>query len=281
MKLFRIAAVGTVALLAWGCLLTPGKFDASLDLRRDGRFTYRYTGEMVFVTPGSAMADVAGSDDDKFDPDAQICSGESSDDEDAIDIRDCTPAEIEQKRKEHEEGREARVAEKKKNAEMMKAMMGGIDTADPKTMDEFGRRLQGHAGWKRVQHKGHGVFDVDYELSGRLDHDLVFPVFPDVDFVIPFVKVVRLTGNRVRVVAPAFVQSQDNSFKALGAAMQSQKGAGEALMRKPEGNFTITSDAEVLTNNTRDGPSRVATGRLLRWNVGPLDTARPEALFQF
>ena len=278
MKLLRIAAAGAVALLAWGCLLTPGRFESSLDVRRDGSFTYRYAGEMVFVTPGSDAIEA----DPYFDADSQVCTGDpgqaAGDQESAGEPRECTSDELAEKRKEWEQGAAARAAQKKQEAEMARAMFGGIDPADSKTLDEFGRRLQGHSGFRRVQHKGKGVFDVDYELSGRLDRDYVFPVFPDVEFVIPFVKVVRLTGNRIRVVAPAFMQAQEG-FKAMGSMFQNA-GNAASPPKKPEGTFTVTTDAEILTNNTQDGPVRAAGGRTMRWVVGPLDAKRPETLLQ-
>jgi hypothetical protein len=278
MKLFRFAAAGAVALLAWGCLLTPGRFDASLDVRRDGRFTYRYVGEMVFVSPGSAMAELA-AEDEPFKPEDQICGGGGSDEDDSDAIRDCTPEEIEEKRKEYEEGRAARLEKKKQEAEMAKAMLGGIDPSDPQTMDEFARRLQGHVGWKSVRHKANGVFDVEYELTGRLDHDFVFPMFPEIDYVFPFVKIARLQGNKVRIVAPAFVQAND-ALKAMGGAMQTQTGGAAAFLKKTEGTFAITTDGDVLTNNTRDGATPAPNGRVLKWTVGPLDSNKPEALLQ-
>ncbi|QAY75412.1 hypothetical protein [Sphingosinicella sp. BN140058] len=282
MMLFRIAAAGALALLAAACLLTPGRFDAALDVRRDGSFSYRYAGEMIFVSPGSAAA-AAAAEEEPFKPEDQICTGAGGDDaSDAAgdEARECTAEELAEKRKEYEDGRAERLAKKKQEGEIAKQMFGGMDPSDPKTMEEFARRLQGNAGWKSVRHKGNGVFDVQYELSGRLDHDFVFPVFPEVDMVIPFVKVGRLTGNRVKIVAPAFVQSADGGLKALGAAMQGQSGAAEAGLKKPEGTFTLTTDGEILTNNTREGPSRQGTGRTLEWTIGPLDTNRPEALLQ-
>jgi len=282
MKHLRIVAAAAATLLLWGCLLSPGRFDATLDLRRDGSFTYRYAGEMVFVSPGSAMSE-AVPDDDHFDAETQVCTDPAAGSDDAADPepRDCTPEELEQKRKDHEEARAARVAKRKEDAEMARAMLGGIDPSDPKTMDEFARRLQGHAGWKSIRHKGNGVFDVQYELSGRLGHDFVFPVFPDIDMIIPFVKLVRVAGNRVRVIAPAFVQQpQDMSLRSMGAAFREPNGPGGGAPKKPEGTFTVTTDAEILTNNTREGPERSGTARTLKWIVGPLDAAKPEALLQ-
>ena len=280
MKIFRIAAAGAIALLTWGCFLSPGKFDASLDLRRNGSFRYTYAGEMILAVPGAG----GEAADPPFDPEGQVCTGPSdgaTGADDAEDIfgesRDCTPAEIEEKRKEWEAGRAERIAGKKRDAEMARSMFGGIDPADTRTMDEFARRLQGQSGFRRIQHKGNGIFDVEYELSGRLDHDFVFPVFPDVDLVLPFVKVHRLTGNRVRIVAPAFVQQQEG-FKGMGGMFAGDKPG--ATLPRPQGNFTITTDAQILTNNTQDGPTGGAAARVLKWVIGPLDNKKPEALLQ-
>jgi len=32
-----------------------------------------------------------------------------------------------------------------------------------------------YPGWKHVEFKGDGVFEVDYEISGTLDRELIFP----------------------------------------------------------------------------------------------------------
>jgi hypothetical protein len=288
MKMLKFGAVAAFVLLAWACVLTPGKFDAALDIRRDGSFSYRYAGEIVLLTGNSMMAAAAGEQPPPFDAEAQTCwdDGSSSEEMDAMsnaaaepEGRPCTAEEIADKRREWEENRDRQ----KREAESMKAMLGGIDPSDPKTMDEFARRLQSHEGWKRAVHKGDGVFDVEYEVSGRLDHDFVYPVFPGVDYIIPFVQVTRRTGGRVGIAAPAFTQAQDGGFgqAAMGGAMagMNPKGAPSPFKR-PEGSFTLTTDAEILTNNTNDGPSGGAGAKVLKWIVGPLDTKKPEALLK-
>ena len=40
------AALLTLGLALSACLLTPGRFTSALDLRKDGRFTFTYTGEI-------------------------------------------------------------------------------------------------------------------------------------------------------------------------------------------------------------------------------------------
>jgi hypothetical protein len=282
MKMFRIAAAGALALLATACLLTPGRFDAALDIRRDGSFTYRYAGEVLFITPAAAAAAQAEAED-TFDPENQTC-GEDMDDlmvDEAATGRECTKEEIAERRANWEADRLARAENRKREAEQMKAVFGGLDPSDPKTVEQFTQRLKAYDGWKQVTHKGKGVFDVVYEKSGRLDHDFIFPVFPDVDWIIPFVHATRRGDGRVLVRAPAFAQPQ--GFGAAGGTggMAAFGGERGSPLPKPQGSFTLTTDAEILTNNTENGASAGAGGtKVLKWVVGPLDSKKPEALLK-
>ena len=297
--MLKIVAAGAMSLLLWGCLLTPGKFDAAMDVRRDGTFSYRYSGEIVLLTAASAMKAAADMEKmEEFDPANHMCwedpkpakkSKKRAQSGDALLIdtgqpRDCTPEEIEQARKDWEEGRAARAANKDSELEMAKAMYGGLDPSDPKTMDEFARRLQSYKGWKRVVHKGDGVFDVQFEAAGRLDHGFVFPLFPEVDHVLQFVQASRRSDGAVRIVAPAFVQSKEGAF-GMSAMMAGMGGMGARdgkppMFRQPEGTFTLTTDAEILANNTNDGPATQGGSKVLKWTVGPLDSKKPEALLK-
>ncbi|HEX8585696.1 MAG TPA: hypothetical protein VF680_14965 [Allosphingosinicella sp.] len=289
MKHFRIAAAGALALLATACLLTPGKFDASLDLRRDGSFTYRYTGEVVFITPAAVAAAAKAEQEEAFKAEDQTCGGMMADEDlmsnTIMEERDCTDEEIAEKRREWEAYRLAQTENQKQEAERMKAMFGGLDPDDPKTVAQFTARLLSQDGWKRVTHKGKGVFDVVYEKSGKLDYDFVFPVFPDVDWIIPFVHATRRNDGRVRIVAPAFAQMQGmgggmSPMSSLGGLAAAANDRGSPLP-KAEGSFTLTTDAEILTNNTNDGAAAGMGGtKVLKWVVGPLDAKKPEALLK-
>ena len=277
MKYLKIAVIAAAALLLWSCVLVPGKFDAALSVRRDGSFTYRYTGEMVLLT-SHATGDTAGDESaaDLFDPDAQVCVETVPDDVALMGPPKgtCTEGQIAEKRSEWETLKEAREASRRQDAEAAKTMLGGLDPDDPATMEEFARRIEGHEGWKRVRHKGKGVFDVHYEIAGRLDRDFVYPAFPEVDFVIPFIHVSKLAGNRVRVTAPAFVQRGSGLPPIMG-------GASSPLSPvKAEGSFTLTTDARIVTNNTREGPAGPAAAQVLTWKVGALDKEKPQALLQ-
>ena len=277
--MFKALAAAALAFLATGCLFSPGQFDAAMTVRKDGSFTYRYVGEIQFLNSLSAMNAAAKEEaEDVFKPEDEICWKDTKEGEDA-EMRDCTEKELSDKRKQWEE----RATKKQRENEMMKTMLGGIDPSDPATMDAFARRLQGNAGWKSVTHKGNGVFAVDYEVAGRLDRDFIFPVFEGVDFIVPFVQLVRRADGKVHVTAPAFINTEQGplSGSALGAAAmgggRSDKPDG---FKRPQGTFTLTTDAEILTNNTENGPVQSGASRILKWVVGPLERNKPEALLR-
>lgn len=192
--------------------------------------------------------------------------------------RPCSSKEIAEQKKDWEEAKKAREDKAKKDAAQFGAIFGytpGDDTANKR----LAAQIMKFEGWKSVVYKGDGVFAVDYAASGRLDHDFVFPLFPQSDLVFPFVTVKRQANGSVRVAAPALI---GGGLKALAARM---KGIGAAMAdkdvpasTKTKGSFTVTTDGEILTNNTEEGATRVATGRQLFWDIGPESEKVPEAL---
>ena len=87
---------------------------------------------------------------------------------------------------------------------MAKAWLGGLDPSDPKAADAFAERLSRQAGWKSVINRGDGRFEVEYAVSGRLDHDFSFPMIERMPAVVPFVTMIRRADGSVRIDAPAF-----------------------------------------------------------------------------
>ena len=51
-SLLRLIAILILPLALTSCFLIPGAFTSSLDLRKDGRFTFAYQGEIIFQSPG-------------------------------------------------------------------------------------------------------------------------------------------------------------------------------------------------------------------------------------
>jgi hypothetical protein len=260
-RLIKLFVVTVAPLMLLGCLLTPGKFTSALDVAGDGTFTFAYKGELIFSNNQSMMDGLESKPE--FSPKC-----ESEEDE----PRECTEDEVaEQRRTFDQEAKERAEREAKERAEAA-AFLGGIDPEDEASMNEFAARLQREAGWKTVTHRGKGVFDVDYEISGKLDRDFVFPVFPRFVFIVPAVVITRRDDNAALVRAPGF---GDGSSPTGG--MAGPMGGGSS---KAEGVFTLRTDAEVATNNSEEGAVAEGNRKKLEWRVTPLNRSTPEALLR-
>ena len=44
-----VALVAAASLLLSGCFVSPGSFTSAIDLRKDGRFSYSYSGEIYLI----------------------------------------------------------------------------------------------------------------------------------------------------------------------------------------------------------------------------------------
>ena len=78
------------------------------------------------------------------------------------------------------------------------------------------------------------------------------------------------------VTAPALTGGA-GPFSARARAMGlPDKSEGPAS--RAEGRFTVTTDGEILTNNSEDGPTAAPNGRRVHWDVGQSSTKIPEML---
>lgn len=292
----RAAAVLTgLALVLTGCFMSPGKFTSELALTGPDTFTFTYEGEIFFLGMSKLARMGAGVEE----PFAAYCF-----DDETYESRDCTKEEEDEQRKEWEAGAAERAEKARKDAETMKAVMGGIDPSDPKAAEELVKLLERQKGWNRVIHKGDGLFEVSYSVSGTMGHDFMFPQIEGFPPVNPFVQMFLRDGSQVRINAPAFVfQTNDNPFggmvpglgpfaglAAMGASQQAEAGAdadsGEAPEQIPgvptlEGSFTIRTapGMKILANNTDEGPEAApGGGELLRWAINSRSAQAPTAL---
>ena len=280
-SLALLALAGLCLLLA-GCLLTPGRFTSSLDIRRDGTFAFAYTGEIHML----ALSKLAEAGKDARLPNAAPFQPACFQ-QDGVKPRPCSSAEIAEQRRHHDEDASASGAKKQRDAEMAKQLLGGLDPTNPKSAEEFAARLRKQAGWRRVDYKGDGLFVVDFAIAGRLDHDLVFPVIEHFPAANAFVTVYRHGDGSLRVEAPAYAGSANGgSFMALmqagmmAKAADAKPGEAPAPMSLIDGRFTLTTDAAILANNTEEGPKPDARGQRLEWVVNSQTLAVPSALLQ-
>jgi len=275
-----LVVAGTLALSA--CLVSPGIFAATLDLRRDGTFTFTYDGQihLLALRKLTDMAQDAETADDEF------VEHPCYDDEE-FEERACTEAEIAEQRRAQEEEAAAKKKEAEREAETMRAMLGGIDPADPKAAEELAERLRRQEGWKRVDYMGDGLFEVQFALTSRIGHDFTFPTFERFPMSNAFVVANLRQGNTVRIDAPGFaVQGGGNPVQGMvtGVAGMFDAVADSESERAPtpemEGTFRVVTDGRILANNTDAGPRTGPAGEVLEWTINRRTQAPPMALVQ-
>jgi hypothetical protein len=288
-RLRAAAVLAGFAFVLSGCFMTPGKFTSELAITGPDSFTFSYEGEIFFLGL-SKLAQMDAANTDNF-------TANCFDDE-TYESRDCTPEEEAIQREEWEAGAAERAEQAKKQAQQMAAIMGGIDPSDPKAADELVKLLQRQKGWERVVHKGDGVFDVSYRVSGTMGHDFTFPMIEGFPQTNPFVQVFLRKGGQVRINAPGFAaQSTDSAglgtvlgagsfagLAAMGAAEQSRE-AGQDPAAMPgvpvmDGTFTVRAAAgmRILANNTDEGPVTEVGGEALIWPINQRTAQAPTAL---
>lgn len=260
-----VLALPAVLLLA-GCFMTPGQFEAEMDIRKNGAFTFSYDGEiyMLGMNDLANMADAAET--------AEPCIDEETSQE-----RPCTPEE-----------RDNREAEQAQEKAMMQAMLGGSDLSDPEMAAKFASDLERQAGWDSVEYRGDGLFAVSFSISSTLTHDFAFPLIEEMPAGKPFVTASLRDDSRMRVEASGFASQGGGPLQAMmggmaGAFSQLEsEGAtpGPSMPELPQmrGTFRLTTDASILTNNTDEGPSPASDGQSLVWDIGPATMTAPSAL---
>ncbi|MBX7540868.1 hypothetical protein K3178_07610 [Qipengyuania sp. GH29] len=280
MKLRAGALAAASSLALTGCLLTPGTFTSELALMKDGSFSYSYDGEIQMLML-SKLAQMGAKSEDKFEAECW---------DDDFEERECTLAEVNEQRAEWDAEAGKREAERKRKAEEMKVMLGGIDPSNPKAAEELAEKLERQRGWDEVVYKGDGLFEVDFSVEGRMTHDFAFPMIEKLPMSNMFVTVVLRDDAQVRVDAPGFAnQGGGNPMQGMMAGMAglAQLGnedgdEGEPVrVVVPEGTFTIVTDGRILANNTDEGATRHARGQALTWQISPLTEQAPTALIAF
>jgi hypothetical protein len=283
-RLAAAALVAGLSLVLSGCFVAPGKFDSTLLLGEDNRFTFTYDGEIFFL--GLSGLSQMGAASESFEA---KCTEDGS-----FEERECSASEVAEQRAEWDANADVRAAEAKQKAEQMAAMMGGIDPSDPEAAQDLAEMLMRQKGWERVVPKGDGVFEVSYSITGTMDHDFLFPVIEGFPPTGPFVQFILRDGDTVRIDAPAFAAQNDanpmgammGSMGALAglAAMGDEQGNAEGPpmpdIPQVEGTFSVVTKGSmrILANNTDEGASPTPTGEVLTWDISPRTKAAPTAL---
>jgi hypothetical protein len=227
----------------------PGRFDAMLDIRSDGTFNLRYKGELMFVTPGP-----------NIDPSPEIWDESKlyCHDEGADAPRACNVDEIAEKKQDFDE----RQWKERKESEAIAKILG-FTPFDEAANAKLAKRWMQFKGWKRVEYRGQGVYDVDYQIGGRLDRDLVFPVLPDTQVSLPFLMIQPSNNGEVAIMASGL----GGGFLPTLLMEQSKTGLSKkelAYFERVRGTFTVTTDGRILSSN---GKLRQGSDSAAEWNI--------------
>ena len=131
--------------------------------------------------------------------------------------------------------------------------------------------LSRETGYRSVDYIGEGKFRVDYSISGRLDHNFVYPVNVDAVALIPWIAVELRQDGTARMTAMAFGD---------GPAGDTGRSAGGDPNRHRNGTFTLTTDADIVMHNDEDG---VVEGERasVSWRITPATRTAPTAVVRF
>ena len=237
----RAAGALTACLWLGACLVTPGKFTSTLDIRADRQFSFTYKGEIL----ASDMKGMGAS------------SGTPT-----SDPIDSAP---------EKKDSAWRPAVLQKGVEAEERFDAATDRSDETQMQAIAAALSKEKGFRSARYMGHHRFEIDYAISGRLTHAFLFPFNSDAEIVLPFVAIELRGDDRVRVKAPGYSNSFDKGREPMG------QGAGDDAAKALDGTFTLTTNAEIVSQNQEDGAQASAEGKRIVWTITPLTGEAPMA----
>jgi hypothetical protein len=239
MKFVRLAAILAAPFLLASCLLSPGRFVSSLDIHKDRSFTFAYQGEVLLLDPSEGiqkgMTDALG--------------GES---------------------KEEKEDKEDKAAPEANQGDSASAAPSGQLENQRKAVLEA---LSKEEGYRSVEYLGGNKFRVDYQVSGRLDRNFVYPLNIDAMAIIPWIAIELRKDGTARMMAIAFGDS-NNMAGAAGSAKPDTGSPGR------EGIFTFTTDATLVMQNNEAGMAP-SPGTKVIWKITPTTKSVPTAVVRF
>jgi hypothetical protein len=149
--------------------------------------------------------------------------------------------------------------------------------SDEAQLQRLAEALSKEYGYRSARYIGDRKLAIDYRISGRLDHGFVFPFNPDGEIVMPFLAIELRGKDRVRVKAPGFAADSDASAGPMGGMMTGSESPGALL----DGTFTLTTGAEIVSQNQEDGAETMTYGRRqIVWKITPATKDAPMAVLK-
>ena len=246
----RWLALLVAPLLLASCLLEPTKFVSTLDIAPDRTFTFSYVGEVRLMESKPDLPTPAGTDDDE----------EGTSEPDSTAARYIAIA---------ASGNDSLAG----NSAMLP---DGVDSPeDAAKLELLAETLRSEYGYRAARYIGNRTLAIDYRISGTLDHAFTFPFNPDGEVIVPFLAIELRGKDRVRVKAPAFANENSQANPASG-----MMGGGEKRSLL-DGTFTLTTAAEIVSQNQENGAERLPDGKQrISWTINPNTRDAPMAVLR-
>lgn len=152
--------------------------------------------------------------------------------------------------------------------------------SDTARMRALAEALSQEYGYRSVKYLGGYRFAIDYRVSGTLNHGFVFPFNPDGEVLIPFLLIELRGKDRVRLKAPGFAPTGNQGPNLPGVPGMGAIGRNDAA-DAIDGSFTITTDAEIVSQNEEKGTEGLPDGRRrITWRATPQTRDAPTAVFR-
>lgn len=245
----RLLAVLAMILPLSACILSPGKFTSTLDIGKDRSFTFTYVGEVIATPPSSMTGKEGGGVSDEAAPgDTAALSLTDAGDKPVIGLA------------------------KPESAADRTRMIALADT------------LSKEHGYRSVKYLGNYHFAVDYSVSGRLTHNFIYPFNIDGEIVIPFIAMELRGTDRVRIKAPGYANDESRNGGQMGAALGGLASgpSGDARPSELDGTFTLTTGAEIISQNQEAGAVTLPDGRKrIVWRATPQTKDAPVVALKF
>lgn len=233
LKALALALIAPLVLAS--CLFVPGHFESALTIHADRSFTFAYKGEVM-----------------------------------AVDIQGLMAKAMKEGMEQGAKGKDKKDADKP--AETPDFTLTPEEQAKrDETFRKLAVEVAKEAGYRSIEYRGNGMFWVDYQISGTLDHGFVYPYNLDNEMILPWISVELRGKDLIRFKAQGFGKlGGSGAMGGMGdpSAMLSMipGGIGDAFLRK-EGTFTFTTDAELVSQNNEEGAVTIGSNKTVSWKI--------------
>ncbi len=227
------------------CLVAPTTFNSTLDIRADRSFTFTYVGEIMAMDEKGGGSEAITDADNAASDDSESASSDG------------------------QEATQDRAANQK--------TPDSEPDKDAAKLEALAKTLSQEYGFRSARYIGNHRLAIDYAISGKLDRTFIFPFNLDGEVIMPFLAIEPRGKDRLRVKAPAFANQRPGSGPDMASMGGGADSPGEAL----DGTFTLTTDAEIISQNQEDGATTIAGGRKkIVWRVTPATKDAPVAVLK-